>query len=118
MADEIEGKLVLCGASSYTQKYFFNEEFARLPQNVKDELKAMCVIFTEQVGGVLVLEFAGDGSLEFRVEAADNDYLFDEIESGLQIRRVQREKAELLKALETYYKYFVLPSRLLKPGES
>ena len=97
---------------------FFNEEFDRLPQNVKDELKAMCVLFTEQVGGVLVLEFARDGTLEFRVEAADNDYLFDEIESGLQIRRYQREKAELLQALETYYKYFVLPARLTKPGES
>ena len=31
-------KVVLCGANSYEQKYYFNEEFQSLPQSVKDEL--------------------------------------------------------------------------------
>ena len=50
-------KVVLCGASSYEQKYYFNEEFKSLPQSVQDELHIMCVLFTEDVGGVLTLEF-------------------------------------------------------------
>ena len=42
---ENEERTVLCGASSYEQKYYFNEEFSALPQRVKDELKVMCVMY-------------------------------------------------------------------------
>ena len=31
-------KVVLCGASAYEQKYYFNQDFASLPQSVQDEL--------------------------------------------------------------------------------
>ena len=37
-------KVVLCGANSYEQKYYFNEEFQSLPQSVKDELHIMCAV--------------------------------------------------------------------------
>lgn len=72
-------KVVLCGASSYEQKYYFNEEFKSLPQSVQDELHIMCVLFTEDVGGVLTLEFDDRGRLEFKVVSEEGDYLFDEI---------------------------------------
>ena len=36
-------KVVLCGASAYEQKYYFNQDFASLPQSVQDELHVMCV---------------------------------------------------------------------------
>ena len=49
MNDEI----VLCGASSYNKKYYFNEQFSSLPQGIQDELHIMCVLFTADVGGVL-----------------------------------------------------------------
>ena len=62
----------------------------------------MCVLFTEDVGGILFLEFTPEGNLEFRVEAEDQDYLFDEIGSGLKIRQYQREKKELLESLELF----------------
>ena len=42
--------VVLCGANSYEEKYYFNERFKALPQAVKDELKIMCVLFTEDCG--------------------------------------------------------------------
>ena len=56
-----EGKMVLCGASAYEKKYYFNEKFAGLPASVKDELHIICVLFTEEIGGVFmqVLEDAG-----------------------------------------------------------
>lgn len=96
--------VVLCGASSYEQKYYFNERFAALPADIKKELQIMCVLFTEDVGGVLTLEFSADGTLEFKVSVDDGDYLFDEIGSELEIRRIQKEKRELLEALELYYR--------------
>ena len=40
-------RMVLCGASAYEQKYYLNEAFGRLPSRIQDELKIMCVLFTE-----------------------------------------------------------------------
>ena len=99
---------VLCGASSYEQKYYFNKDFDKLPQQIKDELQIMCVSFTEEAGGVLLVQFDDNGDLSLKVEVDDHDYLFDDIESGIQIGRIQREKEELFRNLETYYKVFVL----------
>ena len=33
--------IVLCAASAYEEKYYLNEDFASLPDAVKDELRAM-----------------------------------------------------------------------------
>ena len=52
-----QDNIVLCGASSYEQKYYFNQDFASLPETVKQELQIMCVLFTEDVGGIMTLEF-------------------------------------------------------------
>ena len=52
-----QDKMVLCASSAYEKKFYLNENFDGLPQHVKDELKIMCVLFTEDVGGVLSLEF-------------------------------------------------------------
>ena len=95
---------VLCAASSYQQKYYFNPRFDKIPDRVKKELQILCVSFTEEAGGILVMEFSKDGELMIRVQADDNDYLFDEIESGLRIRRMQDENKELFMQLETCYK--------------
>lgn len=100
--------VVLCGANSYEQKFYFNQEFKALPEEIKKELQIMCVLFTEDIGGVITLEFEPDGTLEFKVQADDHDYLFDEIGSGLKIRQFQREKRELLEALELYYRVVFL----------
>lgn len=103
----MDKRIVLCGANSYVEKYYFNEEFSGLPEEVKKELKVLCVLFTEEVGGVLTLEFTPEGTLTFQVACGDSDYLFDEIESGLKIRQLQTEKRALLEALELYYKIVI-----------
>lgn len=99
---------VLCGANSYEQKYYFNQEFSSLPQSVKDELHIMCVLYTEDVGGILTLEFDDSGTLEFKVTAPEEDYLFDEIGSVLKIKQYQEEKRGMLESLELYYRTFFL----------
>ncbi len=107
MEEETMG-VVLCGANSYEEKFYFNEQFSNIPSDIKDELKAMCVLFTEEVGGILTLEFLADGRLVFRTRVDDYDFYYDEIESGLQISRLQKEKEKLLEALELYYRAMVL----------
>ena len=97
-------KTVLCGANSYEQKYYFNQDFNMLPDQIKQELQIMCVTFTENVGGTLLVEFDENGNLSLEVQVDDSDYYFDEIESGLQISNIQKEKEELFGQLETLYK--------------
>ena len=108
MIEEKQDRIVLCGANSYEQKYYFNEQFSNLPENIRQELQIMCVLYTEDVGGILTLEFEEDGTLEFKVTAEESDYLFDEIGSVLKIKQYQMEKRELLEALEMYYRVFYL----------
>lgn len=101
-------KMVLCGANAYDKKYYLNEQFSNLPEQIKQELQIMCVLFTEEVGGILLLEYQEDGTLQFITEADEADLLYDDIGSGLKIRQIQLEKRELLEALEMYYRVFVL----------
>ncbi|NLK27060.1 MAG: hypothetical protein GX306_01745 [Clostridiales bacterium] len=103
-----QDRVVLCASSSYEKKYWFNEDFATLPEQVKQELKIMSVLFTEDVGGILSLEFEEDGTLIFKVDVDENDYYFDEIGSALKIKQLQRTKKELLEAIEIFYKVFFL----------
>ncbi len=103
-----QDKVVLCGANSYDQKYYLNEDFESLPQNIKDELQIMCVLFTVDVGGILTLEYEEDGSLLFCVQTDEMDLLFDDIGSQLKIKELQKTKKELLESLELYYKVFYL----------
>ncbi len=105
-------KVVLCVSSSYDHKYYLNEDFGALPEAVKDELKIMCVLYTEEVGGILTLEYDEDGTLLFQVSSDEGDLLFDEIGSVLKIKELQNTKSELLESLELYYKVFFLGETL------
>lgn len=99
-----EDKVVLCAANAYKQKYYLNSNFSELPEYIKDELQILCVMFTEDVGGVLELVFNEDGDLEFETSYEEGDFFYDEIGSVLKIKQYRNEKRDLLEALETYYK--------------
>ncbi|HBD00806.1 MAG TPA: hypothetical protein DC053_17940, partial [Lachnoclostridium sp.] len=97
---------------SYEQKYYFNQQFSSLPESIKQDLQIMCMLYTEDVGGILVMEYDEDGTLEFKVSAEEGDYLFDEIGSVLKIKQYRKEKRELLESLEMYYRVFYLGEEL------
>lgn len=103
-----EDRIVLCGANSYEEKYYLNPDFEALPDYVKDELKIMCVLYVNDVGGILTLVFEENGDLSFEVTTEDFDPMFDDIGSRLLIKKLQVEKADLLEALQLYYKVFFL----------
>ncbi len=99
---------VLCAASTYEQKYYFNQRFAALPEGIKEELQIMSVLFTEEVGGVFSLVFDDEGNLTMETEAAEEDILYDEIGSALKIKQLQETKKELFESLELFYKTIIL----------
>ncbi|MDD7739255.1 MAG: DUF6145 family protein [Fusicatenibacter sp.] len=101
-------KIVLCGASAYEQKYYFNQDFSSLPQSIQDELHVMCVMYTVEIGGIFTLWFDENGNLQFETEALDADAMYDEIGGALRIKQLRQEKQELLESLELYYRVFFL----------
>lgn len=103
-----QDKVILCASSAYEKKFWINDDFKALPEQIRQELKIMCVLFTEDIGGILSLEYEEDGTLIMKVNSDESDYLYDEIGSILKIKQLQKEKAELLEALELYYKVFFL----------
>ncbi|HIT63108.1 MAG TPA: hypothetical protein IAC37_01435 [Candidatus Ventrimonas merdavium] len=106
---------VLCGSNSYERKYYFNEAFDSLPEQVKRQLQVMCVWFTEECGGILTLEFTEEGVLEFKHTTSEYDGYYDEIGADLKIKQLRREGQEFLEALELYYRVFFLGEDVEEP---
>lgn len=103
-----DGRIVLCGANAYEKKYYFNEIFNGLPESIKNDLHIICVLFTEEVGGVFTMVFEEDGQLNLETDAAEEDLLYDEISSGLLVKEILWKKQELFESLTLYYKVFIL----------
>lgn len=106
--EENSERIVLCGANAYEQKYYFNEKFNGIPESIKEELHIICVLFTEEVGGVFTIVFEKDGSVSLETDAYEEDILYDEISSGLLVREIRMQRKELLESLSLYYRVFVL----------
>lgn len=104
----MDEEVVLCAASAYEEKFYLNPEFDSLPETVKQELQIMCVLYTADVGGILMLVFDENGNLELKVDHEENDFAFDEIGSVLKIKELQRTKRDLFESLEMFFKMFYL----------
>lgn len=108
----MEDRIVLCGANAYEQKYYFNEQFVNIPDSIKEELHIICVLFTEEVGGIFTVVFEEDGSVSLETDADENDLLYDEVSSGLMVSEIRRNKQEMFEALSLYYRVFILHEEL------
>ena len=104
----INDGIVLCAASAYEEKFYLNPEFSQLPESIQQELQIMCVLYTADVGGILMLVFDDAGNLELKVEHNEDDFAFDEIGSVLKIKELQQTKRELFESLELFFKVFYL----------
>jgi hypothetical protein len=64
-------------------------------------------MFTQDVGGIFLIEIDADGELQLRTESTSDDFMFDEIGSELRIKELQQSKRELFASLELYYQVIV-----------
>ena len=88
--------MVLCAANAYEQKYYFNEQFQGIPESVKEELRILCVLFTQEVGGVFAIAFEEDGNVVLETNA------------DLLVGEIRRRRQELFESLQIYYRVFIL----------
>lgn len=123
MSDEMikdvmpDGRMVLCGSNAYEKKYYFNPVFNAMPDSVKEELRVICVLFTEEAGGVFLIAFEPDGGVAIETEAAEEDILYDDITAGLLVNEVRRHRQELFEELQLFYRIFVLKEDLTLEDE-
>lgn len=100
--------VVICGANAYEGKYYLNPAFNKIPDSIKDELHIICVLFTEEVGGIITLGFDEEGELEITTQAADEDYLYDDVAAGLLVSKIRATRQELFESLNLFYRVIVL----------
>ena len=106
------GRLVLCGANSYDEKYYFNQKFEKLPKSIQDDLHIICVLFTEEIGGIFTVSFEEDGEIFLDARCAEGDITYDEVSAALMIGQVRQNRTELFDSLQAYYRVLILGEEL------
>lgn len=98
----MKGK-ILAVANFEQQKYFFEPEFSGLPEMVRKEIQVICVNFAQKLGCTFLMGFYENGEIYFESVQAEEDLNFDEIGAELEIKKILRERKELLKMLRLWY---------------
>ncbi len=101
-------KTIICGANAYEQKYYLNPIFEKIPDSIKKELNIICVLFTNEVGGIITIGFDEEGELVITTEAAPEDYLYDEVAAGLLVSKIRNTRQEMFESLNLFYRIVVL----------
>ena len=99
---------MLCGANAYEEKYWFNPLFDGIPDSIKEELRIICVLFTQEAGGICTLVFDEEGQLEMETSADPEDITYDQVSAGLLTGAVRRRRGDVFRMLELYYRICVL----------
>ena len=102
------GRIILCGANAYEKKYYFNPLFQKIPESIQKELHIICVLFTQEAGGVFTIEFEDDGTVTMETNADADDITYDEVSAGLLIGEVRRQRQDLFEAMQMYYRIYIL----------
>ena len=55
-----------------------------------------------------MIEFEEDGNVSMHTEYAEDDFLYDEIGSGLLVNEIRRKRQEMFESLSLYYRVFIL----------
>ena len=105
-------KVVICGANAYEQKYYFNKDFDKIPESMQEELHIICVLFTEEAGGIFTIGFDEDGELCMETMSEEEDITYDDIAAGMLIKKIRDNRQEMFEALSLYYRAIVLKEPL------
>ena len=95
-------KEVLISVSPYVQKYYINETFSDLPEDIKETLRAKIAVIAEKTHAIISLGFNEKGEIYLEYKYEDLSYV-DEIGVELRMKKFQQEEGELLKAIKVWY---------------
>lgn len=95
-------KQLLISVSPYVQKYYLNETFKGLPQDIIDTLRAKLAVMAEKSQAIISLGFNEEANIYMEYKYEDLSYT-DEIAMELRMKKFQQEEQELMKALKMWY---------------
>lgn len=99
-------KQILAVASYEKQKYFIEPKFEALPEEIQKELKIMCVLAAQKLCCTFLIGFEEEGNIYFETIKPEQCIDFDDIGAELEIKKLQSENKDLLKALKVWYVVF------------
>ena len=99
-----EDKVVLAYASQYKEKYYFNENLGKIPEEIKKEVLVLLISLVEEAGGVAEMGFDLDGEVYVDSWCEEGDLGYDEISAWLPVREIEREQRSLLDNLALWYR--------------
>lgn len=95
---------VLCAANAYSQKYYLSPAYGNLPENVQKELKLIAVDYTEEIGGIFLMQFNSEQKLVLKSMHEEDDLRFDDAHAEARIQELAARYEALFTKLETYYR--------------
>ena len=98
--------MTVAAASFSQQKYVLAEDFSTLPDEIKEDIKVLCVLTAQKLGCTFLLDMDEEGDISFRIVRDTDDLNFDEIGAELEVKEISRKQKELLKALKLWYTVF------------
>lgn len=96
-------KEILISASFYKQKYYENPDFSDLPEEIKKEIKQLCIITAENLQSIITLGFYPDGDVFIEAAAEEYDFDYDEIGVRLELKEIEQEYGPILEKLRLWY---------------
>lgn len=100
---------VLISVSPYVQKYYIDEKFSDLPEDIKETLRAKLAVIAEKTRAIISLGFNEKGEIFIEYKYEDLSYM-DEIGVELRIKKFQQEEGELLKSIKVWYMIYHTPN--------
>ncbi len=99
-------KEVISAANCSIQKYYFNQEFNKIPIELQKQIKYICVLLAEKLNCIFLIGFYENGDIFFETQAEESNIDYDEIGAKLEIERIKREEYELINSLQIWYAVF------------
>ena len=101
----VEEEIIIAVSNSYISKFYLDERLNALEKDIKDGIKILMVSFTEENGGILEMRYNDKLTSIFLFSYKDdNDFLYDEIASGIKMQKLEKESEELFNNLAIFCK--------------
>lgn len=95
-------KHTLLSVSPYVHKYYLNEIYKDLPNDVIEILRAKLGVIAEKTNSIITIGFYENGEI-FMEEHSQDPTCYDDIGAALEIKKFQAEEVETLKSIKMWY---------------
>lgn len=106
MEDSNKNLIPIIVSNSYLKKYYLDNRLDSLPKEVKDTLKIIFVKYTEEVGGIVEVNFDKElYEISLKNYKNDDDFNYDEIEAIYKLNKIEKMYKEIFDDVAKFCKF-------------